>query len=163
MEAFSRAVEIAAAVAVLFLYPIISFGQKEALILELALKVYTAELTDGIRTHGYLTGEEYEAYLAGCTGFGAVCGIRIEAVGWRYDEAAGIWYERLVTHEEIMEEIVRNGYAGFSQGDSLMISVEAHFAGAAGMLYRMGGTEGVRIETGGVIRDETEPVYSAVP
>lgn len=162
MEAFSRVVELAAAAAVLFLYPVISIGQNEALILTLTFRVYTAELADGIRTHGYLTLEEYEEYRSRCEGFGILGEIRIETSGQRYEETAGVWYEEVTTQEEIMDELSRNGYVRFRQGDSLMIAVRVDLEGIAGVLYKMTGEEGIWIRTGGVIRDETEPVYSFI-
>lgn len=163
MEVFSRVMEILAAVVVLFLYPVMSMAQKQAEAEEVILRIRTVQFADRIRTHGYLSEEEYEKFWKQYQSFTITGEIKLETTGLRYDEGNDISYHSIVTHEEIMEQLRNVGIVIFCQGDSLTVTVEGEFAGVTGMIKRIYGVQRLSIQAGGLIRDEIEPVYAVVP
>ena len=163
MKAFSGLVEILAAVAVMFLYPVISMAQKQSVIEELLLRTRTEQFADQIRTHGYLSLEEYEKFQRFYQSFEITGGIELETVGNRYDSQIGSLYDVIATNEELTGELEEKGMIRFCQGDSLKITVSGSFKGTGRILRGVYGAAEILIETGGVIRDEIEPIYPALP
>lgn len=173
--------ELLAAVAVFFLYPVLSMSGNSFRAGQILMRRELSAFVESVCSHGYLTREGYEDCLSQASNL--LTNVRIEvqirhtvftvtgdtapANESEKSEAGAITEaprgvpgirEEEIPSAEIEAELWKNGIVKFQKGDYITVILAGKPSGPAGIPY-LSGTDAVfRLESGGRIRDETESV-----
>lgn len=99
MDQHGHIIDIIIAIIIMFLFPLLYFGQKQDALIWTIAEMETASLGDEIRSKGYLTKERYSQYLENMSDTGLIYDITLEHSRIMYEPEY-----RLRTPEEVINE-----------------------------------------------------------
>lgn len=99
MKSYEHFIDLLLALLVIFLFPILFFGQKQDSLIQTIVKADTTRLVDQVRSKGYLTKDRYEQYLEELTSTNMLYEVSIEHRLQNYEPEY-----RYRTMEEILQQ-----------------------------------------------------------
>lgn len=167
MNAFDKVICIILAAVLMFLFPIMYLAQKQDAINQLYVTEQTAEFTNEIKNHGYLTENMYTRFEKKLRATGNVYSIKIThghtVFNPIYDAETGEFQDDYYTYQEciytddILNTIYNNKLYYFRQGDSISVEViNINKTLSSTLLNNIGVNHvgQIHVNYGGIIRDE---------
>lgn len=106
MDSYEHIVDLIIAILIIFLFPLLYFGQKQDALMQMVVSSETKEFIDDVRSKGYLTKEIYDQYLEELSHTGLIYDVSMEHRQLIYEPEY-----RFRTAEEIIGD-QNNAYSG---------------------------------------------------